>query len=92
MHGTLVAVEERTTEAAMRVLTVRNVPDDLYEILVGLAARNRRSLQQQSLDLLERARLLDHVHYLERAASVRSRLQGRKLGDTVAEVREERTR
>lgn len=40
----------------MRTLTVRNVPDDVYEALATLAKRNRRSLQQQILLLLERAR------------------------------------
>jgi len=76
----------------MKSLTVRNVPDDVYEALSSLAKRNRRSLQQQVLVLLERVRALDRPSPLGAAAQWRARLQGRPLGDTVAEVREERRR
>lgn len=74
----------------MKVITVRNVPEDLYRSLVRQAERHRRSLQQQILLLLERARALDQEPPLERAAGIRARLQGRMLGDTVTEIREER--
>jgi len=76
----------------MAALTIRNVPDPLYRALVSLARRNRRSLQQQALILLEHARLLDRSSPLERAAAIRGRLAGRDLGDTVAELRKERRR
>lgn len=76
----------------MKTLTVRNVPDDLYQALSMLATRNRRSLQQQVLVVLERARVLDQPSPVRRAAEWRTRLRGRRLGDTVAEVREERRR
>ncbi|RMF84216.1 MAG: hypothetical protein D6739_06225 [Nitrospirae bacterium] len=76
----------------MKVITVRNVPDDVYEAVVRLARRNRRSLQQQVLALLEQTRYLSEESPLDRAASLRRKLAGRALGDTVAEVREERRR
>jgi plasmid stability protein len=73
-------------------LTVRNLPDELYARLTRLARLNRRSLQQQALVLLERARVDDPEGPVERAAAIRARLAGRALGDTVAEVRQERAR
>lgn len=76
----------------MKTLTVRNVPDDLYHSLSSLATRNRRSLQQQVLVVLERVRTLDQPSPLRRAADWRKRLEGRALGDTILEVREERSR
>jgi len=76
----------------MKNLTVRNLPDDLYARLTRLARLNRRSLQQQALVLLERVRDEDPETVLERAAGIRARLTGRALGDTVAEVRQERAR
>jgi plasmid stability protein len=76
----------------MKALTVRNVPDDLYSALARLAERNRRSLQQQALVLLEQARVLEVESPVARAADLRRRLSGRQLGNTVSELREERRR
>ncbi len=76
----------------MKTITVRNIPDDLYRDLRRLAEQNRRSLQQQTLVLLERARLSRLGSPMQRAAEIRQRLAGRTLGDTVAEVRAERER
>ena len=36
----------------MKVITVRNVPDEVYDAVAKLARRNRRSLQQQVLAIL----------------------------------------
>jgi plasmid stability protein len=77
--------------AAMKAITVRNVPDALYGRLVRLAEKSRRSLQQQVLVLLESAPNPDAAP-LERARAIREALAGRKLGDTVREVRAERQR
>ena len=76
----------------MAAITIRNVPDDLYRTLVKIAGRNRRSLQQQLLVLLEQARVLDADSPLDNAAKIRRRLANRKLGNSVAELREERAR
>jgi plasmid stability protein len=38
----------------MRTLTIKNVPDELYEQLKSAAAENRRSLNSETLHRLER--------------------------------------
>ena len=76
----------------MKTVTIRNVPNDLYDTLAELAKRNRRSLQQQLLVLLDRARLLNGVPPGVKAAEMRKKLSNRNLGDTVAEIRLERNR
>ncbi len=77
---------------AMKSLTVRNIPNPLYERLVRLAALNRRSLQQQLLVILEGVPSDPDNTALKRAASIRKRLTEKDLGDTVSEVREVRSR
>ena len=74
------------------MITIRNIPEDLYKSLVSLAAKQRRSLQQQALLLLEAAKTLNNRSPLREALVIRERLAGRKLGDCVAEVREDRSR
>ena len=76
----------------MKVITIRNIPDDLYKIIVRLAKQNRRSIQQQTLTILDRARILDSAEPVEKAAKIRLKLAGRKLGNTIEEIREERSR
>ena len=76
----------------MKTLTIRSLPDDLLRDLKRLAARNRRSLQQQVLMLLEQARSLSGDSPVEQAREMRARFSGRELGDTVAEQRQERAR
>ncbi len=76
----------------MKMITVRNVPDNLYRAITRLARRNRRSIQQQVLSLLDRARVLEQDSPVVNATKIRERLAGRELGDSVAEIREERRR
>jgi len=76
----------------MKTLTIRNIPDDLYKVIIQIAQRNRRSIQQQVLMILDRAKILDGKSPVDTARGIRKRLQGRKLGDTVAEIHEERNR
>lgn len=78
----------------MRTLTIRNVPDDVYEALQQVAERNRRSLQQQALTILERVRTLRGLSPLEHSRRIRERLADtpRDFGDTVEEIRAERER
>lgn len=76
----------------MKVLTIRNVPEDLYQIITRLARQNRRSIQQQILSILDRARILDAGTPVEKAAEIRLRLAERELGNTIDEIREERNR
>ena len=76
----------------MKVITIRNIPEDLYRIICRLAQRNRRSIQQQVLTILDRARVLDSAAPVEKAAEIRLRLAGRELGNSINEIREERNR
>ena len=76
----------------MKSLTIQNIPDDLYKIIVNMAKTNHRSIQQQILFILERARIFSNKSPVEKAKDIRQRLQGRKLGDTIKEIEEERNR
>ena len=76
----------------MKIITIRNIPDDLYRGITRIAKRNRRSIQQQMLTIIERARILDTESPVEKAMEIRKRFSGRKLGNTVEEIREERNR
>lgn len=76
----------------MKALTIRNVPDELYRSISARAQRNRRSLQQEALALLDRVRAFERHDSLLRAQAIRERLHGRNFGDTVRELREERKR
>jgi len=76
--------------STMRVLTIRNVSDELYRTISARAQRNRRSLQQEALTLLERVRALERDDSVRRAQGIRQKLSGRSLGDSVRELREER--
>jgi plasmid stability protein len=83
---------QQTGGRPMRVMTIRNVPEEVHRALVRLARRNRRSLQQQVLRLLETVRRLDRESPVDEARALREKLEGRTLGDTVAEIREDRGR
>lgn len=71
----------------MKAITIRNVPDDLYRLITRLTKRNRRSIQQEVLSIVERARILDNESPVERARDIRQRFDGRELGDSVEEIR-----
>jgi len=70
----------------MKVITIRNVPDDLYRVITRIAKRNRRSIQQQVLTIIERVRILDNESPVEKAMEIRKRFSGRKLGNTVEDT------
>ncbi len=76
----------------MKVITVRQIPDDLYRAIADLARKNRRSIQQQVLMLLEQARVSTDPSPVALARSIREGLAGRCLGKTVEEIRKERER
>ncbi|NLD36467.1 MAG: hypothetical protein GX654_06325 [Desulfatiglans sp.] len=57
-----------------------------------IARQNRRSIQQQPLSILEKARIFDAASPVEKASEIRLKLAGRKLGNTINEIREERIR
>ena len=76
----------------MKSLTIRNVPDDLYDRLTAMARSNRRSLQQQVMVLLEQVRWRHGRGPLDTARALRAELSDCDLGDTVADLREDRAR
>ncbi|MCX8018269.1 MAG: hypothetical protein N2690_10275 [Rhodocyclaceae bacterium] len=76
----------------MKALSIRNLPDDVYEALKTMAAANHRSMQEQVRCIIEREARLAGAPALPTAQAWRKRLAGRKLGDTVADVRRDRAR
>ncbi len=76
----------------MKTLTIRNIPDDVYNVVYRVAKRNHRSLQQQVMVFLEKARMLETESPADKALAIRQQLKNRELGDTVQEVRSERQR
>lgn len=76
----------------MKTLTIRTVPDEVYETLKSLANANRRSLQEQVIEVLERETELVRGARSVKARRWRERLAGRKWGDLVADIRSERQR
>lgn len=76
----------------MKALSIRNLPDDVYEALKAMAAANHRSMQEQVRYLIEREARLAASPGLAAARAWRVRLTGRNLGDTVEDVRLDRAR
>jgi len=76
----------------MKTLTIREVPDVVYTTLRECAVKNRRSLQQQVVFMLEREADLIRGSHADRLLRWRQRLAGRKLGNIVADIRRERDR
>ncbi|MBH2006616.1 MAG: hypothetical protein I8H75_04665 [Myxococcaceae bacterium] len=73
------------------MLTVRQISGSLYDSLSQLAKKNRRSLQQQAILLLERACWLQpDMNFTDRAQLIRERPKGRILGDTTEDIHQER--
>lgn len=76
----------------MKSISIRNVPDDVYQVLQAMAKVNRRSLQEQVKYLLEQQARLHRGSATATAAGWRRRLQDRKHSDTVGIVRKDRSR
>ena len=72
----------------MKSMTVRDIDEDLYGVLVRLATENRRSLQQQVLLILEAEAATHRIGLVGRAQAWRDRLRDRDVGDVVKDVRE----
>ncbi|BCX89604.1 antitoxin FitA [Methylomarinovum tepidoasis] len=69
------------------------IPKEMYEILKFLAKRHHRDLEQETLRLLEKGVLsCEGLDVLTQAQAWRRRLQGRELGDSIREIREDRDR
>jgi plasmid stability protein len=76
----------------MKALSIRNLPDEIYDALKAMAAANHRSLQEQVRCIIEREVRLTAGNGLEAARAWRMKLAGRNLGDTVEDVRADRAR
>lgn len=76
----------------MKTITVRGVADDVYLTLVEWSRKNNRSLQEQVRHLLDQEVRMSRCSCLERAKNWRRKLRDRDLGDTVAQIREDRER
>lgn len=76
----------------MKALSIRNLPDEVYESLRAMAAANHRSMQEQVRIMIERETRLAASSGLSQARAWRLRLAGRELGDTVNDVRQDRAR
>lgn len=76
----------------MKAISVRNISDEAYDAIKEMAARNHRSMQEQIKRMIEREARLVRVSAVSRAQVWRTTLAGRALGDTVAELREDRAR
>lgn len=76
----------------MKALSIRNLPDDVYEALKTMAATNHRSMQEQVRCMIESEARLSAGAGLAAARAWRLRLAGRTLGDTVEDVRADRAR
>ena len=76
----------------MRSLSVRNLPDTVYEAIKSMAESNHRSMQEQVRYLLEQEVKLVAGSPLYAAREWRERLADRTLANTVADVREDRRR
>ncbi len=76
----------------MKAISIRNVPDHIYEGLQAMAKINRRSLQEQVKLIFEQEVKLANKSFLTSAAKWRKQLQGRGPSDTVKMIRKDRKR
>jgi hypothetical protein len=76
----------------VKTLTVREVPDEVYEAIKKEADASHRSLQEQVRHVLSKEARLRQGGFRSAAKRWRSKLAGRALGDTVEDIREGRNR
>jgi len=76
----------------MKAMSLRNVPENVYNTLQEMAKSNRRSLQEQVKFLLEQEVKLRQGSSISKAVAWRARLNNRNLSDSVASIREDRAR
>mgnify|MGYP002725916760 CR=1 FL=1 len=75
----------------MKTMTIRNIPEDVYDALVESAHTEHRSIQEQVRYVLENEAKLRSRSVCEQAAEYRTRLSGRTTTRTVVEdLREDR--
>jgi antitoxin FitA len=71
-------------EAHVATITVKNIPDDLYQDLKQSAGTNHRSINREVIACIERAvrtRRIDPELVLARARELREKIGGRPITD-----------
>lgn len=76
----------------MPSLSLRGIPQDVYDGLKSLAEQNHRSMQEQARLLLEREVRLNHPGAMERARRWRERLRTRPMPHLLDDLRADRDR
>lgn len=76
----------------MPALSLRAIPQDVYNGLKAMAARNRRSMQEQARLLLEREVRLHQPAAMERARQWRERMRQRPMPHLLEDLRSDRDR
>ena len=77
----------------MKTMTIRNIPDPVYDALVESAKAEHRSLQEQVRQILTNDVTLRAGSVCEKAAEYRTKLEGRMFNKSVVdEIREDRDR
>jgi hypothetical protein len=76
----------------MPSLSLRGIPQDVYDGLRSIAEQNHRSMQEQARLLLEREVRLNRPAAMERARRWRERLRGRPMPNVLDDLRADRER
>ena len=76
----------------MKTLTVREVPDEVYTVIRREAEANHRSIQEQVRHVLAKEARLRQGGFETAARRWRTKLAGRALGNTVADIKSGRER
>jgi plasmid stability protein len=76
----------------MKTMTIREVPDAVYEVIRAGAAAHRRSIQEEVRFILDKEAHLRRGAASDAARRWRERLEGRPLGNSVADIRAGRER
>ena len=76
----------------MKTLTVREVPDEVYQVIRQEAEANQRSIQEQVRYILTKEAHLRRGGFGSAARQWRDKLAGREMGDTAKDIREARER
>lgn len=84
------AIEDRGI--VMPSLSLRGIPEDVYEGLRQLAAWNHRSMQEQARLMIERDVRLSRPTAVEAPRQWRERLKGRQFPELVSDLRADRVR
>jgi plasmid stability protein len=76
----------------MASLSLRGIPDEVYEGLRQLAALNHRSMQEQARLMLEREVRAARPEVWDSIQAWRTRLEGRSFPNVIDDLRSDRER